>query len=305
MIIILGPDHTGKTRLAKSLGLPYYHFTKDSGYLDYLKPLVNFDLFNAVLDRHAICEYAYAICMNRKFRFSMKEWHNLLLLTLMQNPLVVLCTHKPMEYEYSREQYLPYEKWDQCMVLYKAFLTTHHIRYYEYDYLTPDPAAIQSMLMLEEKWRKQMDWWAPMWQVGYGCIGSTTPKVLLVAERIGPNNTNNLPFETGPTGKMLTDMFVATGTPLNKIAISNMVKSWRRDPRPPIPADLDLLRVEIEHLKPEKVVFMGSVAKYGMRLTKELGIPTESIVHLGYYNYKRITDMSPYHAEWRRIMEVK
>jgi len=37
VIIILGPDASGKSTLAKKLGLPYYHFNKDSTYDDYLK----------------------------------------------------------------------------------------------------------------------------------------------------------------------------------------------------------------------------------------------------------------------------
>jgi len=304
MIIILGPDHTGKTRLAEKLGLPYYHFDKSSNYTDYLKPLVNLDLFNAVLDRHAICEYPYSLCMGRGFKFSYKEWHNIMLLTLIQNPLVVLCTHKPTRAEYGSDQYLPYDKWDQCLQLYRVFLSTHLIPCAEYDYSICTQASIDCFLILEKKWREKMAWWAEMWAGGFGCVGSVAPKVLLVAERIGPNNINNLPFETGPTGQMLTDMLVDTKTPLNKVAITNMVKSFRRDTRPPNDEDLVLLRYEIEGLRPEKVVFMGSVAKYGLRLTKEMGIPSESIVHLGYFNYKKIKDMSRYHAEWRDIMEI-
>lgn len=304
MIVILGPDHTGKTRLAQSLELPYYHFTRESGYMDYLKPLANLDLFNAVLDRHAICEYPYSLCMNRNFKFSMKEWHNILLLTLIQDPLVVLGTHKPTEREYSKDQYLPYEKFDQCLALYRTFLGTHHIRYFEYDYTKANCHTLSNLLSLEATWRERMSWWVSMWRNGYGCIGSTTPKVLLVAERIGPNNVNNLPFETGPTGQMLTDMLSVTGTPLNKVAITNMVKSSRRDARQPVQSDLELLRIEIQLLKPKKVVFMGSVAKYGLRLTKELGVPSESIVHLGYHNYKKTRDMTTYYNEWKTIMGI-
>lgn len=306
MIIILGPDHSGKTTLAKRFGLPYYHFDKDSEYNDYLKLLCELKLLNAVLDRHCICEYAYAKVMERKFKFSMKEWHNLMLLTLIQNPVIMLCTHKPPPFEYSKDQYLPYEKWDECLHLYKGFLNTHYIPYLEYDYAVGilQDKWISAVAILEEKYRSQVSWWVPMWEAGYGAIGSAQPKVLLVAERLGPNNMNDLPFETGPTGYMLSEMLRATGTPLGKFTVTNLVKSWRKDPRPPIPADLDLLRVELEHLKPEKVVFMGSTAKRGIKVAKELGIEYAELAHLGYYQYQGITDMSGYHAEWRKIMGV-
>jgi len=302
MIIILGPDSSGKTTLAKKLGLPYYHFDKDSTYEDYLKPLCELQLFDAVLDRHMICEYPYSLTMKRNFAFTMKQWHNIVLLTLAQNPLIVLCTHKPLQLDYSADQYLPYAEWDECLRLYREFLSTHLLQYMGYDYLTRTPAFVKNLLAMEAIHREQVSWWPPMWTKGYGFIGSIRPKVLLVAERIGPNNMNNLPFETGPTGKMLTDMLAATGTPLGKFAVTNMVKSFRRDPRPPNKDDQNLLRIELEHLKPEKVVFMGAVAKYGIKVAKELNIPHVEIPHLGSLHHKGVTDMSGYHAQWRKIM---
>jgi len=302
MIIILGPDASGKTTLAKKLGLPYYHFDKDSTYEDYLKPLCELKLIDAVLDRHIICEYAYSIVMNRKFAFTMKQWHNIILLTLAQNPLVVLCTHKPAPSEYPSDQYMPYDKWDGCLTLYREFLSTHLIQHIEYDYTARTEAFIKNLLAMEAIHKAQVTWWPPMWKAGYGFIGSIRPKVLLVAERIGPNNMNNLPFETGPTGYMLTDMLASTGTPLGKLAVTNMVKSFRRDTRPPNEDDQKLLRIELGCLKPEKVVFMGAVAKYGIKVAKELNIPHVEIPHLGSLHHKGVTDMSGYHAQWRKIM---
>ncbi len=306
MIIILGPDHSGKTTLAKKLGLPSYHFTKESTYEDYLKPLCDLSLLDTVLDRHIIAEYPYTLTMKRDFAFTMKQWHNIILLTLAQNPLFILCTHKPLQHEYSADQYLPYAKWDECLRLYREFLSTHYIQHVEYDYVMNDSLPgnkwPKAFLQLEEKYRNQVSWWPSLWKDGHGFIGSTYPKVLLVAERIGPNNMNSLPFETGPTGYMLTDMLTSTGTPLGKFAVTNMVKSFRRDPRPPNEADQDLLRIELIHLKPKKIVFMGAVAKYGIKVANELNIPHVEIPHLGSLHHKGVTDMSGYHAQWKKIM---
>lgn len=301
MIIVEGPDASGKTTLAKTLGLDYWHFTMESSYDDYLKPLANLELFNAVLDRCPISEYPYSRVMGREFGFSMKEWHNLLLLILVQKPLIVLCTHKPSPSLYSPNQYLPHEKWDLCLELYRQFLSTHHIPYLEYDYASSvTPTALK---ILHDKHIHDMDWWKPMWEAGYGCIGSSNPKVLLVAERIGPNNTDNLPFQVGPTGYMLSELLSKTGTPLGKFAVTNMVKSYRRDPRPPNQQDMDLLRVEIDHLKPQKIVFMGAVARQGIKVAKEAGIPYVTMVHFGYLNYRK-EPVSTLYGPWKEIMGI-
>lgn len=311
MIILIGPDGTGKTTLAKELegrGLEYYHFIKDSNYKDYIGPLCKLEMTNAVLDRHAICEYPYSICMNRQFKFNIKEWHNILLLTLVQNPLIILCTHKPLEIKYEASQYLPYDKWDMCLRLYKEFLDSNGIAYMTWDYATEyDSTSIsgnctlEHLLLLQENMNASTVWWRRHWQAGYGCIGYPHPKFLLVAERIGPNNMNNLPFETGPTGWMLSNMIQATKTPLGALAVTNMVKSFRRDPRDVNENDLELLQEEITNLKPKKVIFMGSPAKKGIPLAKSLGVETDTIVHLGALNHKGVKDMSGYWNEWRKL----
>ena len=302
MIIILGPDHSGKSTLAREIGSPYYHFNKDSSYADYLEPLCKLELFDAVLDRHAICEYPYSQVMARKFRFSVREWHNLLFLTLIQNPVIILCTHKPRLVEYAADQYLPYEKWDECLRLYRYFLSSHHIPSIEYNYATEGIHNV--FLSIEQKWKSEVDWWKPMWTAGYGCVGSSHPGVLLGAERLGPNNMNNLPFETGPTGRMLADLLMQTGTPLGIFAVTNLVKSYRRDTRQPIYQDFDLLREELLYLKPKKVVFMGSVAKHGIKVAEELGIEHIEIAHFGYYSHRGISDIGPYVPGWQKVMGI-
>ncbi|GAH51196.1 unnamed protein product, partial [marine sediment metagenome] len=45
---------------------------------------------------------------------------------------------------------------------------------------------------------------------------------------------------------MLSDMLEQTSTPLGKFAVTNMVKSFRRDPRPPNEQDKEWLRIELE-----------------------------------------------------------
>lgn len=302
MIILIGPDGTGKSTLAKKLRLPYYHFDMNSKYEDYLNPLVSLEMYNAVCDRFIFCEAPYSSSLDREFQYSMKEFHNIVLLTLMQRPVVILLTHKPILAEYSKEQYLPYHKWDSVLSSYRGSLGFHHIPFIEFDY-AKSPITAEALLMLEKRYRDSMRWWVPMWEKGWGAIGSPHPKVLLVAERLGPNNLQNLPFSHGPTGKMLTNMLIDTKTHLYDFAVTNMVKSYRRDPRYPNKQDMELLHIELEHLKPKVVVFMGTPARAGEKIADELWIPHHRVVHLGFYNYRRDKKVSELHDKWREILE--
>jgi len=309
MIIVLGADMSGKTTLAKELsshsGLPYYHFVADSKYEDYLNPLVSLEMHRAVCDRFILCEFPYSKILGRKFQFTMKEIHNVMLLALMQKPVFILCTHKPTAPEYSKETYLPYEKWDMVLSTYRKLLDVHKIQYMEYDY-AKTVVSIDVILKLEERYSSSMDWWIDMHRKGYGATGSPNPDFLLVAERLGPNNIQNLPFSHGPTGHMLSDMLARTNTPLGKFAVTNMVKSFRRDPRPPNEQDKEFLRTELEHLKPRVAVFMGSVSQNsGMKIAKDMGIKTASMVHFGYYSHRGIYDVSMLSSQWQKIINIK
>lgn len=137
-----------------------------------------------------------------------------------------------------------------------------------------------------------------MWKSGWGCIGSPHPKVLLVAERMGPNNKHSLPFETGPTGKMLSDLLYITKTPLGKFAVTNFVKSFRRDTREPNAQDFELLGTELDHLNPEKVIFMGSTAKKGAKEAAKRGIPSSQITHFGHHSHQGNTSVDNYIPFW-------
>jgi len=115
-----------------------------------------------------------------------------------------------------------------------------------------------------------------------------------VAERLGPNNLNNIPFETGPTGYMLTDVLIRADIPWYDVAITNLVKDERRATRLPNKQDMSLLELELSHLKPKKVILMGSVADTVHKHIQGLGYEVLHIPHLGHLRYSGITDLGPY-----------
>ncbi len=305
MIILLGPDGTGKTTLAHKLeshGLKYFHYTKDSGYLSYIRDMCSLSWLDGVLDRHMLCEYPYHICMNRSIKFSAKQWHNVILTTLIQNPVIILCTHKPRREDYDADQYLPYDKWDMCMELYFKLIGAESIPIITYDYAKQDDSIISTILNIHRHQVHDVAWWRPMWEEGVGCTGSIRPKVLLVAERIGPNNMHNIPFETGPTGDMLTDLLIRTKTPLGLFTVTNFIKGPRRSTRDPNDRDLKLLGIELDNLRPQHVVFMGQVAKKASKEAKSRNIPFTCIPHFGAYAHRGITSVEPFIPKWNEII---
>ena len=304
MIILIGPDATGKTTLAKKISeecsKPYHHFTKDSKYIDYIRPLVKLEFTDAITDRWAICEYPYSIVMNRQFSLSIKQWHNILLMTLIHDPLIILCTHKPEEEDYDIGQYLPYSLWDDCLARYKSFLNANQIDYTELDYA--EGYDLDQIILEESRRISGMSWWRDHWRSGYGCASSSNPTYLLIAERMGPNNRLNIPFETGPTGHMLSEVLLKSKTPLGKFTITNMIKQERGKDRKLSDSDFELLSVELVNLKPKKLILMGAVSKAAISLAKQFDIDYESIIHLGALNHKGISDVTGYSNEWRKVL---
>jgi len=300
MIILEGPDATGKTKLAVKImadydGHPYKHFVKESIYTDYLEPLADLSMFWTVCDRFIFSEAVYSEVMERKSQFTDKQWHNVTLLALAMNPLITLMIHKPNA-DYSKDQYLPKEKWDKCLSLYREFFKKNNIPFVEFDYASDLPT--QSFLEIESRYAAEVSWWLPMWREGIGMIGSQHPKFLIVGQEIGPNNVHNLPFETGPTGYMMSEMLAKSEVPLGDIAITNIAKVRRGVRRPVNSRDLELFEIELTHLKPQKVILMGKLAREGIPVLKSLGIEYGEMPHLGWF---RRTGRSGYVETWREL----
>jgi len=282
MIILLGADASGKTTLCKQMGSSgkkTAHFNMHSSYIDYLLPLTSLHYRDAVLDRFIICECVYSSIKNRKIKFSPQEFQNILMITLIQDPIFILATHIPSKDDYGKSQYIKWEELGEARSMYANFLDTHHIPYIPYDYEHID-ITLDRLSKLEQSHIKFNLWWEDMWRAGYGCAGSPAPKVLIVAEQLGPSNYHHIPFEAGPTGLMMTDLM--KGVPLWDYTITNWLKTGDST------RDEELLRIELENLSPLHVILMGSVALKGCSgILRKLQIPYTHVPHLGYVNRQK------------------
>jgi len=340
MIIMLGPDHTGKTTLAAKLaadgGFPgFVHFTQHTNYTDFLThtlptivgmntddtPIYDVKIF----DRHIFCEYPYSKVLKRKPRFTLRQTHNLIHLILAHNPIIILCTHEPDIDKYD-DDYLPFDKWIECLSLYRDYLDSHHIRYVEYDYeqrslyypknrlsglvehtvYHPDEPSLLYELAAEHQYRVMSSrWWHDMYSTHSFATGDLVqPEILIVAERIGPNNMNYLPFETGPTGSMMADMLDKLNIPLGDVAITNYVKAGRRDDRKPNENDDQQLLNEINHIRPKRILLMGKVAAKAHRIISmhHPSIPTLELPHFGAYHHSGSKDLTQWYIAFSEFM---
>lgn len=300
MIIILGPDHTGKTTLAQRLCTagprPYTHFDMNSRYLeDYLVPMARLQLFRAVCDRFIWCERPYAKVKKRTIQYTTKMFHNVTLLALMQKPVIILSVGKATS-EY-KDTYLPEADWDECLSLYREYLKSMNVSYIEYN--LHNGVDIDALLSMEESNTQTMGWWIPMWRAGYGCIGSPNPDILLVAQQLGPYNYRKVPFEAGPTGRGLSEIIENMDTPIARLAITNFIKT--KDEK----RDFELLQVELDHLKPKACILMGNVARKAQKMIETMGIQTLHLPHLGYLGHKGAGpgERWRYSLAWKRIWD--
>ena len=220
-------------------------------------------------------------------------------MTQAQAPVIVLAIRKAEPY---KDCYLPEGKWSECLSLYYEFFDKHHLKFYEYDFQETNPFMF---LDIEQENLSKIDYWVPMWKAGNAMGGNTlNPRILICAQNLGPSNLNNIVFECGPTGSMMSEMLAKTNTPLNDIAITNLVKAPRGTMRPPNEEDLKLFHIELEHTRPQKVIFMGSVAKFGIKVAKNLGIAYDTIEHLGYHYHHGTRNMSEYHIRWMQMLDM-
>ncbi len=281
MIILLGPDNSGKSTLAqhlvvRSVGTPNAHTSFKSvaltGYKEYIEflrgPKTNVaDLSSykpglalamdgqVVCDRFFYCEVPYAKLFRKlqRTQFTLKQWHNMHLSTIAFNPVVVLATRRS---DIAKDDIVPEELFYPILEEYKTMLAFHRIKYYTYDY-EEGPGA-QAILQQAKINSARAAWWIDMARSGVAGIGNTVdPKVLIMAQDLGPSNIHRIAFEQGPSGYYLSDLIDEAEIPLNSFYLTNWLKTTDKD------RNVDLLNKEMEGftVPPSHVVLLGREAE--------------------------------------------
>jgi len=302
MIILLGPDHSGKSTFAKSLqnyGYGLFHpnqYTEYEDYINFLTGIVPASSTSFVCDRFWFCELPYSrVVRQTEHRFSLKQFHNLLWLTLAYSPIVILFTKKGPNY-LSREQLSTEEQFEPLLTYYRGALSKIGIEYLEYDWENPS-FDLSDIVMQEAEESRKNSWWGRMLESGYAGIGnSKNPSSILLAEELSLNNKNLLPFEAGPSGYFLSEVIKDTNLPrLTDFFITN----WKKTKNPM--EDTRLFVVEMEELKPKSVLLLGRTAEAAIPTLEMLDIPYKTIMHpAACSNYHSISK-DEYKRRWKNV----
>jgi len=289
MLVILGPDGTGKTTLANAVSLltgkKVYHYTYKHNYEDYIEPLSALHHYDAICDRYFFCEVPYSTVLGRKLQFSLKQWHNLVLLTLAHKPLIVLTEKRYTKDEDYNDSVLPLEKWEECLAAYRKMLKDLDIPYTT----ETDPVVLAEEAQKREEEAK---WWAKMWMKGYGGVGAWPAKVMIVAEILSPLNVHRIPFEAGPSGRYLSELL--DGFPLGRIFITNWIKDHKTDSQ--------LLESELEHVEPRFVLLLGRIAREAIPLLRAYGVDYDTLTHPSAICRFRKREMRRYKEVFRNVL---
>lgn len=323
MIILLGPDHSGKTFLQKQLmekGMTGTHASRDTGYDDYMRQLSGEKSppiplgerpfqwgallspnTHYVCDRFFMCEGPYSEIYRKEptIKYTLKQWHNLHLQTIAYNPVVVLCTRKGPHWD--EGQYVPEEYFEPILASYRKWLGEMKIDYLNYDWQNP-VMTVDDLVLASRVAQSEISWWRNMARKGIAGTGNTKdPTVLVLAEVLSNNNVYHLPFEGGPSGRYLSELFDQAEIPMRSFYLTN----WKKTNDPA--QNVELLTKEINMTGVQSCIILGGEAKRAKPLIESMGIRTHLIKHPGWVvNHsdnarEEASRKAAYITEWRSV----
>ena len=142
MIILLGPDNTGKSTLASELnsssGSKIHHCNTDTVYSEYIAMLSDPIVQDTVFDRWFFCDIPYATVVRKEqqSKFSYQEVQIMNKFTSMYKPLILLCTNQAENFT-EREQLSTQDQHVALLLDYRRILCILQQPYTVYDWEKP------------------------------------------------------------------------------------------------------------------------------------------------------------------------
>ena len=285
MIILEGPDNTGKTTLARQLrdehGYSLFKQDQHSTYEETIDVLAGdpaLALSKVVFDRMTcFSEQVYApVVRTDNGRFDRKQMHNMLLQLMSLRPILVHCYNVANDFD-SRPQYPSSVQNGRIAMAYEQLVENTWMRLFptlQYNWETP--FNVSSLVQRDSG---PPEWWAQMFRQRVAGVGFlSSPKYLILAESIGPRNTHQIPFEAGPSGVFMSELLHESGTNIADVFLTNYVKGTNSERENQL-----ALRTELEQIKPNGVIILGSIAKRAIPIINATKLPWTHIVHPSYW----------------------
>lgn len=269
MIVVEGPDNSGKSTLVKTLVERGYPLIKRERFkpgneetigLSYLKALIpkdgdRLEHSHGVLDRLLASEIIYGQMFRGRSRVTGGEHLAIINMLIAYNASIIFCDPGDAiikETWHEREQL-----YDDALAIAKSYRSSMS-------------RIFHPMLVIEYNWKKHaknaktfrpaetrdrdLEWWSAN---PHGC-GTLTPRVLMVGESPSPRMKTSVPFSNGPAGDFLAWSIQEAEKMMSKPLIgryyvTNAQKGTERD--------ASLLREEIRFLEPQVVLALGNEAE--------------------------------------------
>lgn len=269
MIVVEGPDNSGKSTLVKTLverGFPlikrerFKPGKEETIGLSYLRALIpkhgdRLEHSKGVLDRLLASEIIYGEIFRNGSRITGGEHLAILNMLIAYNASIIFCdpgNAAIKETWHEREQL--YDDALAVAASYRASMSTifHPMVVIEYNW--KKHAKNARTFRPDEPRDRDLEWWSAN---PYGA-GSLSPKVLMVGESPSPRMKTNVPFSNGPAGDFLAWAIrqaegLMSKPLIGRYYVTNAQKGTERD--------ASLLREEIRFLEPRVVLALGREAE--------------------------------------------
>lgn len=292
LIVIEGPDKTGKTTLAKAiaeqLGYEYKHFSAPKGspadeYIDFLLKLRR----PTVCDRFHLGELVYGPMFRGKAGITPLELVTIeRLMRLKQTILIqavtnMMLANKRLVHSTQHEAVDTKQNLAAAEGFAKVFPLTNAGPVIRYDGSSLD--SIQKIVNDLRKIRQSLG--TPAKYSGIGTIIGS--KIVFVGEQVNKNMTwRNLPFDKGASSQFLLDIFQAAGVPEKAVYICNANK---------------LTQQEVSNLMHGRTVFVALGKKASDKLSS-FGIRHSELPHPQFVKRFHYSQKSSYAAEIREAV---